>query len=172
VGHSVIAVPVPGLEDVVRERTARYDSSYLSADPAFVHAHVTLLGPWLDAPTGDHLVTVARVLADEVPFDFELGAVGEFPDGTLHLLPEPAEPFVRLTTRLSAAFPQTPPYGGRYPDVVPHLTLDHRDTGATVAGLRRELADRMPVAGRVERVDLQWWANHDCHVRHTWWLGR
>lgn len=171
-GHSVIAVPVPALDEVVRERTARYDASFVSADPAFVHAHVTLLGPWLDDPTDDDLAAVAGVLADEPPFAFELDEVAEFPDGTLHLVPEPAGPFARLTARLAALFPQTPPYAGRYPAPVPHLTLEHRATGASVAGLRDELGDRLPVRARADRVDLQWWANDDCHVRHRWGLGR
>ncbi|MCW2833719.1 MAG: hypothetical protein JWN68_1672 [Nocardioides sp.] len=160
------------LDDVIRDRTARYDSSFVSADPTFAHAHITLLGPWLDFPTHDDLLTVADVLASEAPFSFELDEVGEFGDGTLHLLPEPAGPFHRLITRLAASFPQTPPYAGRYADVVPHLTFEHRLTGASAAGIRSELGDRLPVRARAERVDLQWWANHDCHVQHSWRLGR
>ena len=171
-GHSVLAVPVPALDDVVRTRTARYDSSYVSADPSFTHAHITLLGPWLDAPTDDDLLAVAGVLLEQPAFAFELAEVGEFPDGTLHLVPEPAAPFARLTGRLAEVFPQTPPYGGRYAEVVPHLTLEHRATGATAVALRGELGPRLPVRARAERVDLQWWANHDCHVRHSWGLGR
>lgn len=171
-GHSVIAIPVPGLDDIVRERTERYDPSFLSADPVFTHAHITLLGPWLDDPTEADLLAVAGLLADEPSFAFVLAKVGEFPDGTLHLRPEPTGPFTRLTAGLAAAFPQTPPYAGRYAEIVPHLTLEHRATGATVAALGTELADRLPMSERAERVDLQWWANHDCHVRHTWWLGR
>lgn len=171
-GHSVIAVPVPGLDDVVRERTARYDASFVSSDPAFVHAHITLLGPWLDDPTEADLLAVAGVLADEPPFSFELDELDEFPDGTLHLVPAAAGPFARLTAGLARAFPQTSPYEGRFTDLVPHLTLDHRATGASVAGLRVELADLLPLRARADRVDLQWWANDDCHVRHTWELGR
>lgn len=171
-GHSVIVVPVPGLDDVVRERTARYDPSFLSTDATFAHAHITLLGPWLEDPTEDDLLTVGGILAAEPPFAFALAEVGEFPDGNLHLVPEPAGPFRRLTTRLAEAFPQTPPYAGVHDGLVPHLTVEHRLTGATAAGLRSELSDRLPVRGQAERVDLQWWANHHCHVRHTWQLGR
>ena len=170
-GHSVIAVPVPALDDVVRERTARYDASFLSADPAFIHAHITLLGPWLTDPTPDDLSVVAGVLATEPPFAFELAEVREFAGGIVHLVPEPTGPFTRLTARLAEIFPQTPPYEGRYPDLVPHLTLEHRSTGATTAGVQGELGARLPVRARAEQVHLQWWANHDCHVRHTWRLG-
>ncbi|HXH79442.1 2'-5' RNA ligase family protein [Nocardioides sp.] len=171
-GHSVIAVPVPDLDDVVRDRTIRYDSSYLSTDPAFVHAHITLLGPWLDAPTEEDLQTVAGVLATEPTFAFVLAEVREFADGIVHLVPEPRDPFARLTARLAESFPQTPPYSGRYLELVPHLTLEHRITGATAAGLRAELGSLLPLRAQADRVDLQWWANDDCHVRHTWRLGR
>lgn len=170
-GHSVIVVPVPELDDVVRERTARYDASYVSIDPGFTHAHITLLGPWLADPTPADLSAVGDVLAGVPPFDFELAAVREFPDGIVHLVPEPAEVFSRLTSRLWEAFPQTPPYEGRYRDLVPHLTLEHRSTGATISSVTRELGALLPVRARAQRVDLQWWANHDCHVRHTWQLG-
>jgi hypothetical protein len=46
-GHTVLLVPVPGLEAFVRARTEHYDRDYVSPDPHFVHAHVTALGPFL-----------------------------------------------------------------------------------------------------------------------------
>ena len=48
-GHSVLVVPVPALERLVRQRTRHYDAAYLSSDPTFAHAHVTLLGPFVGA---------------------------------------------------------------------------------------------------------------------------
>jgi 2'-5' RNA ligase superfamily len=168
-GHSVLAVPVPQLDAVVRARTERYDASFVSTDPQFGHAHLTLLGPWLVEPAAEDLATVARVVADESLFAFTLVELRQFPGGVLYLAPEPEAPFKRLAARLAAAFPQTLPYGGEFADSVPHLTLDHAATGVTLETLRAELT--LPVQARAERVDLQWWANHDCHVRHTWWLG-
>ena len=49
-GHTVLAVGVPDLDDWVRTRTAQYDASFVSADPAFRHAHITLLAPWIANP--------------------------------------------------------------------------------------------------------------------------
>ena len=170
-GHSVLAVPVPALEEFVRPRTSRYDASFVATDPGFVHAHITVLGPWLAEPTAADLAIVAEVVAAEPGFDVVLGEIEAFPDGTLHLVPEPAAPFRRLTARFAERFPQTPPYAGRFGDVAPHLTLDHELTGATVESLRDEMGDLLPVHTRAERVDLQWWANHDCHLRGSWPLG-
>jgi hypothetical protein len=167
-GHTVLAVPVPELETLVRERTQAYDASFVSADPAFGHAHLTLLGPWLPSPTEADLRVVAGLLATEAPFAYTLETLAQTPLGLLTLLPTPAAPFERLTASLSAAFPQTPPYAGEF-DPHPHVTLDHVDTGATLASLGAELA--LPVHGKADEVQLQWWANHDCRVLHTWRLG-
>jgi hypothetical protein len=170
-GHAVLAVPVPALDDVVRAHTAHHDASFVSADPAFSHAHVTVLAPWLAEPTDDDLTVVRDVVADEPAFAVAFREVAQFADGITYLVPEPAAPFSRLTARLAAAFPRTPPYGGRYDTLVPHLTLDHRLTGATVASVTAALGDRLPVVEQVTCVDLQWWANHDCHVRARFPLG-
>lgn len=170
-GHSVLAVPVPDLDAFVRAGTARDDASFLGSGPDFVNAHVTLLGPWLADPSSDDLAAVARILATTAAFDVTFAEVDVFPGGTIHLLPEPAAPFAALTECLVERFPQTPPYGGRFGDPVPHLTVDHRLTGATTESVRRDLEDLLPVRTRVDRVDLQWWANHNCHRKHSWRLG-
>lgn len=173
VGHAVLAVPVPELEGFVRGRTAFYDASFLSPDPAFVHAHITLLAPFLPAPTPAELALVADIAATTPPFEVVLAEVAAFPDGLIHLRPDPAAPFEELTRRLAEAFPQCPPYGGRFDPVVPHLTLDRRseELGVDVDSVAAAVAGLLPVRLRVDRVDLQWWANHDCHVRETWKLG-
>jgi hypothetical protein len=167
--HSVLALPVPELDVFVRDRTQRYDASFVSADPEFGHAHVTLLGPWLPQPTSADLALVADVVEGEPAFAFELVEVRQFPNGVVYLAPAPDEPFRRLTKALAEAFPQTPPYAGEFPDPVPHLTVDHALTGATPSAIATELT--LPVEARAELVQLQWWANHDCHVRQTWRLG-
>ena len=170
-GHTVLAVPVPALDDVVRERTAFYDSSFVSGDPEFAHAHITLLGPWTERPSAEDLGCVARIAETVTPFEVKLTQIHEFPDGVICLRPEPDSQLRELTARLVAAFPQFPPYGGRYPDVVPHLTLDRRSTTVTPATVSASIRHLLPLTVRVDRIDLQWWANHDCRRLHTWPLG-
>lgn len=171
-GHTVLAVPVPGLEDVVRERTAFYDASFVSADPGFAHAHITLLAPWVPRPTAEDLARVARIARATGPFDVKLSRIDEFPDGALYLHPEPDGRLRELTSRLTAAFPRFPPYAGRYGDVVPHLTLDRRSATVTRATVSASVARLLPVAVTIDRIDLQWWANHDCRRLRTWPLRR
>ena len=43
--------------------------------------------------------------------------------GTVYLAPSPAAPFRQLTHELFRRFPEHPPYGGAFDDVVPHLSV-------------------------------------------------
>lgn len=170
-GHTVIAVPVLALDDVVRERTAHYDPSFVSSDPAFVHAHITLLAPWIARPSERDLERVGELLADVRPAEAALAAVEAFPGGVIHLRPAPEEWFAKLTAALAAEFPQHPPYAGEFPNPVPHLTLDHPDGGVTLEDVRARVEHLLPVAFVADRVDLQWWDNHDCRLMHSWKVG-
>ena len=167
----MLAVPVPALDPFVRARTAHYDASFVSADSGFVHAHITVLAPWVTDPSADDLAIVADI-AERTPSSWvRLARIGEFPDGVLHLVPEPDDVLRSLTAQIAEAFPHHPPYGGAYDDVVPHLTLDRRSPGIDAVSLAADLADLLPVEMPVERIDLQWWANHDCRLLASFPLG-
>jgi hypothetical protein len=98
------------------------------------HPHVTLLAPFrardrLDEPAlraslGDFFAVIA-------PMRFSLVQVHRFPVGILYLAPEPADPFRAMTLALAVQFPDCPPYGGQFDDVVPHLTI--RDDAGPLA---------------------------------------
>src|SRR5688500_7851829 len=91
--HTVLAVPVPPLDEVVRERTAFYDSSFVSRDPGFTHAHITVLAPWISHPTSRDLAAVADIVTTVEPMEVKLAELDTFPDGVIHLRPEPDGPF-------------------------------------------------------------------------------
>ena len=155
----------------MRERTAYYDTDYLSGDPAFTHAHVTALGPFLDELDPDAEAVVAGIARRTEPFDFVLADLDTFPDGIVHLVPEPAGPFSALTRRLVEAFPQCPPYGGRVPDPQPHLTLDARSATVTEESTRQSLGGLLPARCRADRLDLAWYEAGACRVLRSWALG-
>ena len=172
-GHTVLLVPVPALEPFVRARTEHYDRDYVSADARFVHAHVTALGPFLspDELTAGALARVSEIACGTAPFDFTLAEVDTFPNGIIHLLPEPSDPFEALTARLWQAFPQCPPYAGEFGSVVPHLTLDAVSHSVTPESTRALLTPRVPARCRAERLDLAWYERGDCRILHSWRLG-
>jgi 2'-5' RNA ligase len=146
--HSLLLVPVPELEAPVRAGLLRDAPRYVARDPLEVHAHVTLLGPFVDlAETSERLYEdLAALFAAVRPFDVTYAEVRTFPDGTTYVAPEPEEPFRALTEALVARYPDHPPYGGAYDDVVPHLTIG---SAADVAGV-------LPVTARAAEARLYW----------------
>jgi hypothetical protein len=166
----VLVVPVPALEVFVRGRTAHYDAAYVSDDPRFTHAHVTVLGPWRPRLDPADAQVLAEIAADVPPFGFRLGRLDTFPNGIIHLVPEPDTRFRELTRRVHEAFPDCPPYAGEF-DPVPHLTLDLRSEQVTEAITRALLGDLVPCDARAERLDLAWYEAGRCHVVESWRLG-
>ena len=51
------------------------------------------------------------------------------------------------------AFPEHPPYDGRYPELVPHLTVAIADA-ATLAAVEADVARSLPIVARVEEAWL------------------
>lgn len=170
-GHTVLAVPVPQLDTFVRERTAHYDADYLAADPTFGQAHVTVLGPWVRSPSLADLAAVAAIASATRAFDYRLARLGAFPNGIIHLLPEPDGPFRVLTRVVWDRFPGHAPYAGQFPDATPHVTLDAVGPGVDEHAVRMLLGATIPVDCRAEVLQLQWWQAGHCHVQHSWPLG-
>ncbi|NYF98137.1 2'-5' RNA ligase family protein [Janibacter cremeus] len=172
-GHTVLQLPVPALEDWVRERTRGYDAGFVSADPRFGHAHVTALSPFAPAPSATDLAEVGRIAAATPSMPTRLVDLGQFPNGVIHLRPEPDGPLRALTEALVASFPHFPPYEGRFGRRVdPHLTLDAASPTVSLESTRRLLGDVVPVTCTLTRLQLAWWESGRCHVMHEWPLGR
>jgi 2'-5' RNA ligase superfamily len=171
-GHSVLQLPVPALEEWVRARTAHYDRGFVSDDPRFGHAHITALGPFDPDPAPVTLDTVAAIARSTPPVRTRLARLDRFPDGIIHLVPDPADGLRDLTRRLVAAFPAHPPYGGAFgDDVRPHLTVDAASDTVTVASTAHLLRDVVPVDVVLDRLQLAWWESGGCHVMEEWALG-
>lgn len=58
---------------------------------------------------------------DAFAFSFHETRRFEAPIPVLYLAPEPVAPFRRLTFDIWRLHPETPPYGGKFADVMPHL---------------------------------------------------
>jgi len=136
--ESAIVILVPQAQDVVQFVRRRYD-----LEPAQVPAHITVLYPFKPPREISPFVmaNLRRLFAHHRPFRFSLVGLGTFP-GTLYLAPAPHEPLMELTRACFEWFPETPPYGGTYDEIVPHLTL---------AGIPEDLPFER-VVGEVEAV--------------------
>lgn len=87
--------------------------------------------------------------ADRPSFEFALTRVGRFPD-VVYLAPEPARPFIALTERCEATWPEHTPYGGEYEETVPHLTVvDH---APEPPDLVERLTRLLPMAARADAL--------------------
>lgn len=121
--ETALVITVRGLPAAVPEARRRLDPTAALGVPE----HITVLYPFVP-PGGLDEGVAARLMmlcSRTGAFDFELVAVRWFGEEVLWLAPEPADPFRALTLRIAVEF-GTPPYGGVYENVVPHMTVAHR----------------------------------------------
>ena len=121
--QSALGVTVPKAEPWVKDLRERYDPTAAAGVPA----HITVLFPFIspDLITDDDLAKATETFQRFRPFEFRLKQVGRFPE-SLYLVPEPDEPFISLTETIVSEFPEYPPYGGKFTEIVPHLTVANR----------------------------------------------
>jgi len=141
---SALVVPVPA-------------AAWVVGDAAPVPAHVTLLAPFLPRPalTDGLLTELSALFADVVPFSFDLDEVCAFPSGVVYLAPHPPAPFRQLTAELTRRFPEHPPYGGQFSDIVPHLTVPLLE-GETLPDVERRVREHGPLQGLATEAQLLW----------------
>lgn len=142
---------MPEAEDLVSGWRDRLDPYAAVGIPA----HVTVLAPFLDtAQIGPAELAALRALFATCPaFDAVFPRCARFP-GVLYLAPEPAAPFRALTEAAAARWPQTPPYGGRFPDVIPHLTVAYSEDQDVLDRAEAALAGGLPAGARITTAQL------------------
>jgi hypothetical protein len=148
--ETALVVLVPEAEALVGAHRLRHDPAAAVGVPA----HVTVLYPFRSV-VDDRVAEVVGELAADVPaFDVEFAALARLPGEVVYLVPDPATPFRQLTARTAAAFPDCPPYGGAFPDPVPHLTVGDGVDAATAADLDAAVEPGLPISARVARLTL------------------
>lgn len=149
--ESALIVPIPEAEAVVRDVREAYDP----AAPAGLPAHITILYPFvappaIDPETEDEL---GAIFAGVESFSFILDSIDQFPD-VVYLVPEPTERFVRLTAAIATRWPDSPPYGGAFEDVIPHLTVAHTEDPTEISDIRRRIEPSLPITSRAHEAWL------------------
>jgi 2'-5' RNA ligase len=152
--QTAVIVTVASVEALVAEHRKRFDVAAGWGVPA----HVTVLYPFvapdqIDGPVVDRL----RDAVASVPrFRTVFASTRWFGDEVLFLDPGPGDGFRALTSAVTAAFPAHLPYGGAYPDVVPHLTVGHDADVAELRAVDHEVQQGLPVA--VDVVSAALWS--------------
>jgi 2'-5' RNA ligase len=170
--ESALVVLVPEAAPLVEEFRKQHDPAAQLDLPA----HVTILYPFKrpGAVTADVLATLSELFSSFPGFEISFKTTASFPEA-LCLLPEPDEPFRRLTKLVAARFPENQPYEGRFADIRPHLTVAQTEDPAQLSQIASEFATgagrALPLRSFVDSVVLL--DNEDGYwqIRHRFALG-
>ena len=153
--ESALVVLIPEAESLVKSFREQYDPSAAVGVPA----HVTILYPFKppDELTADVIATLQDLVSRLPSFNVSFQEFQGFPD-ILYLAPIPAEPFQRLTEIIASKYPETPPYGGAFTEIVPHLTIAQVSDRQKLDGIANEFREmsraKLPIHARVNTVAL------------------
>ncbi|MDX9953221.1 MAG: 2'-5' RNA ligase family protein [Anaerolineae bacterium] len=170
--QSALVIFIPEAESLIQDFRDRYDPSSTG-----IPAHVTLLYPFKPPAelTAEVLATLQELFSQHPGFTVTFQEFQEFPD-VLYLAPSPAEPFRQLTELLANRYPETPPYGGAFTEIIPHLTLAQagaaQGLAAIAAQFREFAATRLPIQARVDTISLLDNAGGHWSLRAQFPLGR
>ncbi len=169
---SALVVLVPEAEDLVKPFRDEHDPPAAMGMPA----HVTLLYPFI-APNEISLSVLDNLrqcFKRFVPFSFSFAELRRFP-GVFYLAPEPDEPFRELTFAIWRRYPETPPYGGRHSDIVPHLCVaqlaDEQHLDAVAEEFMRASTGKLPIHASADEVALMDNSSGRWQVHSTLRLG-
>ena len=100
------------------------------------------------------VVTELRRICGGTPaIEVQFRRTARFP-GVLYLDPEPAAPLAALTGALAARWPQAPPYGGAFDEVIPHLTVAQGAPADVLDGIEADLERSLPIGTRLAEAWL------------------
>jgi len=169
--ESALVILVPEAEVLVESFRMQHDPSAALGVPA----HVTILYPFKPPRelTADVIKSLEELFAQFPGFSVSFIESRRFPD-VLYLSPVPDEIIRSLTKMVASRFPETPPYGGQFTDIVPHLTVaqvgDPRQLDEIESKFTRETKGRLPVRTSVTEVTLLDNESGRWQVRHRFSL--
>ena len=123
-----------------------------------IPAHLTVIYPFMpeEQMTPDDHHRLKRVAESQSDFVVRFSRTAWFGQDVLYLTPDDPEPLSLLTREVCNAFPHHPPYGGRYTELFPHLTIGHKRPLAELEAAERSVSQRLPLAEQVDHLEL--WA--------------
>jgi 2'-5' RNA ligase len=155
--ETAVMVPIDAAEVAVAEHRRRLDAAAAWGVPA----HVTILYPFVHPEAVDEelLCRLGDALSSVSAFGCAFTECKWFGEAALWLAPEPEQPFRDLTSAVWRAFPEHPPYGGAFDDVVPHLTVGEvgkrrRGSVQELRAAEASVRPQLPIEAHVGRVLL------------------
>ncbi|MFC6080156.1 2'-5' RNA ligase family protein [Sphaerisporangium aureirubrum] len=150
-GVTALMVVVKEAEPVVGRWRERFDSSASAGVPA----HVTVLVPFLHSGRIDAAVIgeLRGLFGAHSSFTVRFDECRRFAD-VLYLAPSPDQPFRALTEDVVARWPEAPPYGGQFAEIIPHLTVAHGQQAHVFDEVEAALTARLPITSNIASVSL------------------
>jgi 2'-5' RNA ligase len=170
---SALVVLVPEAEASVKPFRDRYDPSAAAGMPA----HITLLYPFKPPDEVDEAVldSLRHCFRRFAPIHFSLSSIRRFSVEVLYLAPEPDEPFRQLTLAIWDRYPETPPYGGKWPNIVPHLSVAWLADEQQLDGITNDFVEasqeQLPIRATASEVALMDIRSGRWQVRAMFSLG-
>ncbi len=152
--ESALLLVCPGAEYAVATERARFDRAAQDGVPA----HITVIYPFklLELLTaGDHR-RLEELAAKCGTFSVRVSRSGWFGDSVVYLAPDDPAPIALLTRQVWSAFPDFPPYAGKFADSVPHLTVGHDHSARELKAAEHSVSQRLPFTQQVDHLEL--WA--------------
>jgi 2'-5' RNA ligase len=153
--QSCLVILVPEADPLVGPFRSKYDSSAADGMPP----HITINYPFLalEEDRSGAISALKDLFSGHPRFTCSLEAVARFP-GVMYLEPFPRQSFADLIQAVALRFPQSPPYGGVYGDIVPHLTVATAGDEATIEEIAQQFAGactgKLPIRAAVNEIWL------------------
>ena len=169
---SALIVPVPETEDLVGRWRADLDPGCIRGIPA----HITVLFPFANPTDFDDtlITTLTGYFLSIDSFEVEFSALAWFENRVVYLEPTPDTEFRKMTRALGMLFPQYLPYGGKFDEPTPHLTVGDGAPFDRLQEAATDINQYLPLTVKVECVwlmaggmDPNSWT-----LRHEFALGR
>jgi 2'-5' RNA ligase len=149
---SALLVPIPTADPLVSQWRRELDPAAKRGIPA----HITVLFPFAP-PTSLNDSMFERlhaVITTSRQFAFSFSSLEWFDTRVVYLAPTPDSGFRLLSQALQTAFPDYLPYGGKYEDPVPHLTIGDGAPFERLTEAAAAIQRALPITTRATEVWL------------------
>jgi 2'-5' RNA ligase len=150
--ESALLLVCPSVEDAIGSERASLDLAAQDGIPA----HITVVYPFQPAElmTAEDHRRLEDVVAGSGRLVLRLSEVRWFGASVLFLALEDPDPITHLIRAVSSAFPDYPPYAGRYAEPTPHLTIGHNQPVDELQAAAQSVSRRLPLTQELDHVEL------------------